>query len=104
MQSFLCGWYLYLTVLSGLMTASAGRQTWIGRLGMVAFAASVLLLLAVYGTVSLPAVEMVTLGAKIVPVVAGLAALAFAPRQDTKLIGLLLAGAAAMPVYLHFGG
>jgi hypothetical protein len=103
-QTVLCGWYIYLAVLCGLMSASAGRGTWLARLGWLGVLASLLLLLTLYGTVSLPALAQVTLGAKFVPLAAGLLALAFAPRQDTKLIGLLLAGATALPIYLHFTG
>ena len=103
-QTVLCGWYVYLAVLSVLLSLSAGRGTWLGWLGLLSAVANGLTLTLLYGWVSLPAMQWATLVVNAVPLVVGLLALGLAPRQDTKLIGLLLAGAAALPVYLHFAG
>ncbi len=109
-QTILCGWFLYLAVLAGLMAASAGARTWLGRLGGLAAGAAlvrVVLLWRPIGGVTvddgpLAGIELITLGLEACVLVAGLAGLAAAPRQDTRLIALLLAGAAVFPIALYF--
>lgn len=100
MEAFLCGWYAYEAVLAGLMTASAGRRTWVGRAGVAAAAVAVYTLLAQRDWVATS--PALFLGAKFAVLLAGIAGLALGRRADTRLIALLLAAAAAVPVVLTY--
>lgn len=101
MRMFLCGWYAYLVVLAGLMAASAGQRTRIGRLALVALAAALLLLVALirwpFGYYT-----AVTAAAQGVVLLVALLGVALAPRSDTRHIAVLLAAAAAVPLILSF--
>lgn len=100
MELFLCGWYAYEAVLAGLMAASAGPRTWLGRIGWAAAAVAVFTLLAQRAVMTTG--PQLQLGAKVAVLVAGVAGLALGRRADTRLIALLLAAAAAVPVVLTF--
>ena len=110
-QALLCGWYIYMTLMSGLMTLSAGPRTRIGRLASLSALVCVLLLVANFRAI-LPAhpidigpyaaVDLGHLAPHLVIVVAAVIALLRAPRQDTRLIALLLAGASLLPALLFF--
>lgn len=110
-QALLCGWYIYMTVMSGLMTLSAGPRTRIGRLATLSTLVCVVLLGANFRPFlpSFPvdvgpytAVDLGHLAPHLVVMVAAGAALLRAPRQDTRLIALLLAGASLLPALLFF--
>jgi hypothetical protein len=106
LQWMLCGWYVYMAVLAGLATLSAGPRTKHGLVAAVALVACVLLLVTVWWVPGLPLLasnwNLVTLVLGAVPLVAGGLLIALAPRQDTKLIALLLAGSSLLPLVLHF--
>jgi len=109
-QPILCGWLLYLAVMAALMTASAGPRTWLGRLGaaatVIALGRAVTLWWPLGRTYFVPLgsagdVDLLTFGPDVAIFAIALVHLLFAPRQDTRLIALLLAGAATLPVLLH---
>ncbi len=104
LTSFLCGWYFYLAILTGLMSASAGPRTWVGRVGMVA---------AVVALVSMPLqywvptglvewMGQLRIGGDIFLLAVGVIGLIGGRRQDTKLIALIVAAVAALPVFLYY--
>lgn len=96
----ICGWYAYEAVLAGLMAASAGGRTWLGRIGMGATVIAVYLLFARLDVVATrPALFI---GGNIAVMAAGVAGLFFSRRSDTRQIALLLAASAAVPVALAF--
>lgn len=110
-QTLLCGWYIYMAVLGGLMSLSAGRSTGMGRLSALAG----LLCLALIGLNWWPllpvwavdigpyaGIDLASLLPHLVVLAVALLALFRAPRTDTRLIGLLLAGASLLPVALFF--
>lgn len=95
-----CGWYAYEAVLAGLMAASAGGRTWLGRSGMAAAVIAVYLLFAQLDVVATGPAWFI--GGNIAVLVAGVAGLVFARRSDTRQIALLLAASAAVPVALSY--
>ena len=111
LQPILCGWYLYMAVLALLLALSAGPASRGGRLAFVGLAATLLATLLTWR--SLPWVWTVDW-----PPLVGLNLLRFLPdltvllvgavllighrRQDTRLIALLLTGAALFPLALFF--
>lgn len=101
-QQLLCGWYLYMLVLSVLTALSAGMRTRLGALAGVGVLASALLLVTVFRPLPWGNVEQVTLTAKLVVLAVALLVLLAARREDTRLIALLLAGTSLLPVVLHF--
>jgi hypothetical protein len=106
MQLMLCGWYIYMAVLAGLAALSAGPRTGLGLLALAGAGAAAVLVLLLFWSPPIPGLSTyrtaVTFGLTLVPVAAGLAQIVAAPRQDTKLIGVLLAGASALPLLLYF--
>lgn len=100
----LCAWYIYLAILSLLMALSAGPRTWLGILALVATGVSALQVVWLYWPGWVPGEWLagLQLGGAVLAAVVGLLGLAFGPRQDTKLIALLLAGAAVLPIFLTF--
>lgn len=106
LQWMLCAWFGYMAVLALLATLSAGPRTRLGLLGGAAALTCLILLVTQFWVPSLPVLasnwNTVSLLLGVVPLAAGLALLALAPRQDTKLIGLLLAGSSLLPLLLHF--
>ncbi len=109
-QTILCGWFLYLAVLAGLMAASAGPRTWLGWLGGLAAGAALARVVVLWRPIAgvtvdrgpLAGIELVALGMEACALAAGLAGLVAGRRQDTRLIALLLAGAAVFPIALYF--
>ena len=100
MDGFLCGGYVYEAVLAGLMAASAGGRTWLGRLGM---AAAVLAIYVLFAQRNIVATQpTVFLAAKVAVPVVGILGLVFARRSDTRQIALLLTFSGAVPVVLSF--
>jgi len=101
---FLCGWYVYLAILATLMAASAGGRTAIGRLAQVATAVAVVQLVMLYWVPRAlrPGIVPIRLGADAFLLAVGLIGLLRAPRQDTKLIALLLAFVSLLPLGLYF--
>lgn len=95
-----CGWYMYEAVIAGLMAASAGGRTWLGRIGMGAAILAVYLLFAQLNLVGTRPAWFI--GANVAVLAAGLAGLIFSRRSDTRQIALLLAASAAVPVALAF--
>lgn len=101
MRPFLAAWFIYLAVMALLMSASAGRRTLVGGLGLSGAAAAALLL-AMLVRWPFPNYEQVGLAAEVVVVAAGVVGLALARREDTRLIALLLTGAALVPILIRF--
>ena len=110
-QTVLFGWFLYMAVLAALIAASAGWGTWIGKLAVAAAVAALLGAVQVWWPLVGPvfvalgplgAVDLSTLLPDLIVLGVGLAALFAAPRQDTRLIGLLLAGSALFPIATYF--
>lgn len=105
-QLMLCGWYAYMAILAVLATLSAGPRTVLGLLGITGALAAGSLVVLLFWTPPLPGLwaqrTAITFALNLVPVLAGLVLLLFAPRQDTKLIGVLLAGSSALPLILYF--
>ena len=105
-QLMLCGWYGYMAVLAVLAALSAGPRTGLGLLALLGAAAAGALAVLLFWSVPLPGLvanrTALTFALNLVPVVVGLAQVLFAPRQDTKLIGVLLAGSSALPLSLYF--
>jgi hypothetical protein len=110
-QTVLFGWFLYMALLAALVAASAGWGTWIGKLAVVAALVSLFSAVQLYWPIisprfvtlgSMEAVDLTTLLPELFILGTGLAALAAAPRQDTKLIGLLLAGSSLLPIATYF--
>jgi hypothetical protein len=105
-QLMLCGWYGYMAVLAVLAALSAGPRTASGLLAIGAALAAGLLVALLFWTPPLPGLwaqrTAFTFTLNLVPVLAGLALVLLAPRQDTKLIGVLLAGSSALPLILYF--
>lgn len=95
-----CGWYAYEAVLAGLMAASAGGRTWLGRVGMGTVVIAVYLLLAQLDVVGTRPAWFV--GGNIAVLAAGVAGLVLSRRSDTRQIALLLAASAAVPVALSY--
>ena len=106
LQWMLCGWFGYMAVLAGLAMLSAGPRTRAGLVAAIALVTCVILLVTQFWVPSLPALasnwNTVSLLLAALPLVVGLALLALAPRQDTKLIALLLAASSLLPLVLHF--
>jgi hypothetical protein len=110
-QTVLFGWFLYMALLAALVAASAGWGMWIGKLAVVAALVSLFGAVQLYWPFvsprfvtlgSLEAVDLTTLLPVLFILGTGLTALIAAPRQDTKLIGLLLAGSAVFPIVTYF--
>ena len=99
----LCGWHVYLAVLCLLMALSAGRRSWIGRLALLAMAASVAQVVLLYqpGWAG-DRLQAVKMGGSILVVAAGVLGILAARRQDTRLIAILTTGAAVVPLFLFF--
>lgn len=98
LQPILCGWYIYMAVLSFLLALSAGPRTRIGLLGGLSGIVSLIMvpeLFTGYGA-------SLTLGAKLFVLATALISLFFSKRSDTRMIALLLVVAAAFPLFLHF--
>lgn len=104
LTNFLCGWYFYLAILTGLMSASAGPRTWVGRVGIVA---------AIVALVSMPlqywvpaalveSMDALRIGGDVALLAAGLVGLAGGRRQDTRLIALIVAAVAVLPIFLYY--
>lgn len=100
LQPMLFAWYIFMIVLALLMRASAGGRSWAGRLALVAVILDVVLLVTLLRPLSFQ--QIVTLGAPVGVLIIGLLAASRAPRQDTRLIALLLAGSAIFPLVLYF--
>lgn len=96
----LCGWYAYLAVLALLAALSSGPRTPSRAVAGIAGAASVVLFVALVASLSLAPSLMLTL--KVTVLVCGALLLLFNRREDTRLIALLITGAAFIPVALHF--
>ena len=90
-------------LLAALTAASADPRSWSRRAAVASTVASLVLLVALYAW-PLPAAWLAPaeLGLKVGVLGAGLFVLARARRTDTRLIALLLAGAAVLPVFLSF--
>lgn len=119
-QPIFCGWYLYMMVLSGLMRLSAGRPGAIGRLASLALLLSLLQILLLWWSPGawleawgLDTARFVDIGPyadrdliALLPKLGLLGIALFttlrAKSQDTRLIALLLAGAALFPFALDF--
>ena len=112
LEPFLCGWYLYMLVLAGLMLLSSGRRT---RRGYVAgFACLCILVLMASLWLSFdayfiaigpyPSVDLFRLLPKLVILAISADTALRADRQDTRLIALLLLAATALPLALDFCG
>jgi hypothetical protein len=99
-QPMLFAWYIFMIVLAVLLRASAGKRSWVGQAALVAVLLAILLLVTLLRPVTYQ--QAITLGAPIAVLVIGLLATVRAPRQDTRLIGLLLAGSAIFPLVLFF--
>jgi len=111
LQPILCGWFGYLAILALLMTASAGWHTWLGKLGAVAAVAAASRAVAVWRPLfgsahvrvgAAGTVDLVTVVPDGLVLVVAVVALVAARRQDTRLIALLLVGAALFPLALYF--
>lgn len=99
----LCGWHIYLAVLCLLMALSAGTRTGLGRLAQVAMAASVAQVVLLYQPGWAGGhLEAIKMGGSIVVVVVTIIGVLAAKRQDTRLIAILAAGAAIVPLFLFF--
>lgn len=100
----LCGWYLYLAVLALLQALSARARSWLGLLSIGGVVVALLEVVWLYWPGWVPAgwLPWLQLGGAVYLVAIGLLGLAFGGRQDTRLIGLLLAGAALLPIVLYF--
>jgi hypothetical protein len=102
----LCTWFAYMTVLAVLAALSAGPRTTLGLAAGVAAVCCAALALTQFWVPPLPLLsanwDLVTLLLGAVPLVIGGLLMARAPRQDTKLIALLLAGSSLLPLLLHF--
>ena len=100
LAQMLCGWYAYLAVLSLLAALSSGPRTRSRVVAAVACGASLILVVALMASLSIAPYVLVAL--KVTVVVAGALILAFNRREDTRLIALLITGAALIPLALHF--
>jgi hypothetical protein len=101
-QNLLCGWFLYLTILSALTALSAGPRSKLGLLAWAAAGCGLFLLLTLFGTLDVPRLGMLELAAKVYILAAGALVLLVSRREDTRLIALLLTGAAVFPLVLYF--
>jgi hypothetical protein len=106
LQTILCGWYVYLAVLALLAAASAGRETWTGRVALAGAVCCGLVVLFLYWVPPWPAMQdhmdAITTALKVAVLAVGVIVIVGGRRQDTKLIGVLLAGTAALPLFLNF--
>jgi hypothetical protein len=107
----LCGWYAYMAVLAVLATMSAGAGTALGRAAIAAALSCALLMAGNWWAIipSMPAdlgpysdIDLARLAPHLLILGVAFAALLRAPRQDTRLIALLLAGAGILPMALFF--
>lgn len=99
----LCGWHLYLAILCLLLALSAGKRTWIGRLALLAMAASIGQVVLLYQPGwAAGHLEAVKMGGSIYVAAVTVLAILAARRQDTRLIALLATGAAIVPLFLFF--
>lgn len=104
LTNFLCGWYLYLAILTGLMSASAGPRTWLGRIGIAAAVVAVVSMPLQYWV---PAVLVHSMGSLRIAgdlflLAVGAVGIVAGRREDTKLIALIVVAVAALPVFLYY--
>ena len=104
LRSFLCGWYIYLAVLSGLMAASAGPKTRVGRVGIAGVLVAAVSVPLQYWVPGILVASMgwLRLAGDLFLLAVGLIGLIAGRRQDTKLIALLVAAVVALPIFLYF--
>lgn len=106
LQWLLCAWFGYMAILALLAMLSAGPRTRPGGIAALALITSLVLMVTQFWVPSLPLLSTnwstLSLILLVLPLLVGLALLALAPRQDTKLIALLLAGSSLLPLVLYF--
>lgn len=109
LQPMLCGWFGYMALLGLLMGASAGWGSRLGKLAGLVTLVSAWRALAMVRPVGpnlylerWPSINLATFLLEGLVLAIALWALARAPRQDTRLIALLLAGSALLPLALYF--
>jgi hypothetical protein len=100
MTVFLLAWHGYTAVLGLLMALSARRRSLVRAFGLGAAVAAVALGFEIL--LAYPAPPVVMLSAKWLIGGAGAAGLVAGGRDDTRLIALLLTGAAVLPLFLHY--
>jgi hypothetical protein len=94
----MCGWHMYLALISGLVALSAGLKTPVGAACVAAAAASLFLITStvrLYPPALVLAADLLVLGA-------GVFALLASRRADTRNIALLMAGGGVLPVLAFF--
>lgn len=105
-QVVLCGWYGYMAILAGLAMLSAGPRSRPGLLAAIGLGSCLALLVTLFWIPPVSVIQdnwgTVSLVLSLAPLLVGLALLALAPRQDTRLIALLLAGSSLLPLVLYF--
>ncbi len=111
LQPVLCGWYVYMAVLALLLALSAGPASRGGRLALLALVAAILANVMTWRPLPwtwsvawppLAGVNLLRLLPDLADFLVGAGLLLFHRRQDTRLIALLLAGAALFPMALFF--